>query len=348
MDRVQLFMGKDISTLKVDTKKVAEKNSTLVNIRPDEIAPNKDNPRILFDEEDLKYLRESISEMGILVPLIVYEGSDMKKKYTLLDGERRLRCARSLKLPSVPANIVDAPKRLLNILLMFNIHNVRKDWELVPTALKLEMVMRLLPSNDLTNTKIAKITGMSSIRVSECRRILRFKKKYIDLALEPNSSKRIRGEFFSQLALPLDKIVTDFPEITNEYNKEKIIDKMIEKYRDGTIVNHISDFRMLKKTLASPKKGIEKETVTSAVKEFLKSQPKKDDSGNVTEHAMTIKDIFEKTSRKVYNEEAVIKKSDELVKMLSLLDVKIARQSQALVGALDRLSASIHKTLGTM
>ena len=326
---------------------MAKINSTLTDIKSSDIAQNMDNPRVLFDETDLTYLEKSIKKFGVLVPLIVHEGSGTEQKYVLLDGERRLRCARRIGLAKVPANIIDAPGKLQNILLMFNIHNVRKDWELVPTALKLESIMRLLPETDLSNMNIAKLTGMSSVRVAECKRILSFNKKYIDLALDPAPDRRIRGEFFSQLALPL-KELENFPEITNECNKEQVTDKMIKKYRDGTIVNHISDFRMLKKILSSPKKGVGRETVVSSVKEFLKSEPKKDDSGDVTEKAMTMEELFEKTSHMVYKEEAVIKKSNELVEMLDLLDVKMTGRSQDLKNALNRLSVSIKEILDRM
>ena len=324
--------------------KMAERSSTLVHIKPADIAPNRDNPRALFDYRNLKYLSESISDVGVLVPLIVYEGGVAGKKYTLLDGERRLRCARDLKLETVPANIIDPPSKLQNILLMFNIHNVRKDWELVPTALKLEAIIRLQQKSDISNRELARLTGMSSVRVSECKRILEFDKKYLDLALEPDPRKRIRGDFFSQLALPLAQI-NNFPEIVNEYRKDQIIDRMIAKYREGTIVNPVNEFRMLKKILISAKKGVKKEIIVTSVKEFLESEPKTDDGGEVIKKAMTMKELFEMTSHVVYREEDMVKKSNELAKMLGLFDVKTASRSQNLIEALNRLSASVNKVL---
>src|SRR2546427_7162667 len=116
--------------------------SKLISVDPWKIEPNPDNPRRLFDEEDLEYLKQSIHGRGILVPLIVYKRNVRDENYVLLDGERRLRCAQALNLHHVPVNVIASPDRSENILLMFNIHNVRKDWELVPTALKLELLIR--------------------------------------------------------------------------------------------------------------------------------------------------------------------------------------------------------------
>lgn len=322
-----------------------ESRSSLIEISPSNIGPNTDNPRALFDEEDLKYLQQSIKEIGVLVPILVYKNPKPGKKYVLLDGERRLICAKRLKLPVIPANEIDAPSRLQNILLMFNIHNVRKDWELGPTALKLEVVMRLLPKGKETpSTQIAKITGMSPIRVAECKRILSFDKRYIDMTLDPDTEKRIRGDFFSQLALALEKL-DNYPEITKDYSKNKIIDLMIQKYKEGTVVNIINEFRTMRKILFSPKKGVEKKLVVNNVKEYLKSKPMKDSSGKIIKKAMTMHELFEKTSYSIYKEDEIIRKAKELEESLSKFDIKKAKNVNKLISSLEKLANRIDKLL---
>ena len=66
----------------------------VVEVPPSSIEKNRDNPRMLFDVSDMKELEESISLRGILVPLIVFRKSENKDKFVLLDGERRLKCAK--------------------------------------------------------------------------------------------------------------------------------------------------------------------------------------------------------------------------------------------------------------
>src|SRR5262245_44044661 len=106
----------------------------------EDLAPNPHNPRMLFDRVDLDVLKESIGKVGILVPLTVYRDS-RKGQLVILDGERRWRCAKELKLKSVPVNVVREPSLVQNIVTMFQIHKLRADWELMPTALKLEVLM---------------------------------------------------------------------------------------------------------------------------------------------------------------------------------------------------------------
>jgi len=113
-------------------------NKTLREIKVSEIAPNPYNPRLVFGPSELNELKNSISKVGILVPLTVYQNTkDLpKENYIILDGERRWRCATEIGLETIPANVIDEPKDITqNILFMFNIHHFRKEWALFPTAL---------------------------------------------------------------------------------------------------------------------------------------------------------------------------------------------------------------------
>ena len=306
------------------------------------IAKNEDNPRILFDEGDLEYLQKSIDKSGILVPLIVYENG--KSKYTLLDGERRLRCAKNLSMKKVPVNVIDKPNKLQNLLLMFNIHNVREDWELVPTALKLDTILKLVPqAQDMSNKELSNLTGMSNIRITECKRILTFDKKYIDLALDPEPKQRIRGDFFSQLE-PVLKKLSDYPSIMSEYPKQKIIDTMIKKYRDGTIANHIKDFRLLRTVLRTAKTDADKQAVSREFKKFLQSDRQQDESGRLGK-AMTIGDLFETSARGTYEENLILRKSNSLQDALSNLNAKKTTMKKEIGDSLRALQTQIKETL---
>lgn len=104
------------------------------------LQPNPHNPRRLFDEAPLKVLEDSIRKVGILVPLTVYRAKG-SQKFTILDGQRRWMCAQRVGLHEVPINEVREPSTVENITTMFQIHKLRKDWELMPTALKLGVLM---------------------------------------------------------------------------------------------------------------------------------------------------------------------------------------------------------------
>ena len=59
-------------------------------IPPTQLEKNPENPRLIFRQEELEALEDSIAKQGILVPLTVYEDG---RHFYLLDGERRWRCS---------------------------------------------------------------------------------------------------------------------------------------------------------------------------------------------------------------------------------------------------------------
>jgi ParB family transcriptional regulator, chromosome partitioning protein len=74
-------------------------------VSPDKIVPSVFQPRRYFDSEALLELQESIQQLGILEPLVVRESG--KDQYDLIAGERRWRCAKTLRLEKVPIVIVE-------------------------------------------------------------------------------------------------------------------------------------------------------------------------------------------------------------------------------------------------
>ena len=68
------------------------------------IEPKQDKPRTLFEEERISELADSISEHGVLSPIIVrsVEGGC----YQIIVGENRWRAAREVGLKEVPVRIV--------------------------------------------------------------------------------------------------------------------------------------------------------------------------------------------------------------------------------------------------
>src|SRR5262249_4372338 len=165
---------------------------TLKYLSVEEVIPSRNNPRLLFDPEPLRLLRESIREKGVLVPITVYplRGQD---KFGILDGERRYRCCAQLRdegiVKEIPANIVDPPSRVAGLLYMFSIHNYRQQWELMPTALSLETVINELGEND--TAKLEKLTGLSEPQIERCKKLLLFPKKFQNLSLDPDPKTRI-------------------------------------------------------------------------------------------------------------------------------------------------------------
>ena len=74
------------------------------NIPLDRITPNPEQPRMTFDEDALAELAASISEHGVLQPVLVRPTGELQH-YQLVAGERRWRAARVAGLKDIPALI---------------------------------------------------------------------------------------------------------------------------------------------------------------------------------------------------------------------------------------------------
>lgn len=137
-------------------------------IDPSRLERNPENPRLIFRLEDLAQLQDSIKNQGILVPLTVYRDGT---RYVLLDGERRWRCALKLGLAQVPVISQPKPDRLQNLMMMFAIHNQRRDWDPLPTAYKLRDLEREFEEAEGRAPNERELAELASIGRGEVRRL---------------------------------------------------------------------------------------------------------------------------------------------------------------------------------
>lgn len=210
-----------------------------------DIKPNPHNPRRLFDDEPMGVLRESIAKLGILVPLTVYQprrAEDAgKDTLVLLDGERRWRCAQVLRLATVPAIVVDEPSPEQNILTMFHIHNLREGWQLMPTALKLQTLMRSLDTT--SERKLKELTKLTIPQIRRCKILLTYQKSFRDLMLAP-PSERMKADFFIELQRIRGPAVSErFPPWV-ERGDAHCIRIVLDKY-ENKVIRAVTEFRHL-------------------------------------------------------------------------------------------------------
>ena len=101
--------GKNIKAIEQtnsDREQPAEKTAQQ-KVDPGKIVPSIFQPRRYFDRESLLELQASIQQLGILEPLVVRAATGKSDEYELIGGERRWRCAKELKLQTVPIVIVE-------------------------------------------------------------------------------------------------------------------------------------------------------------------------------------------------------------------------------------------------
>jgi hypothetical protein len=222
----------------------------LKHLEVDDIKPSSNNPRLLFDPSPLEELKKNIAEHGVLVPITVYRPKG-QSKYSILDGERRYKCVKELtdegrrgedkKAIRIPANVVEPPTMIAGLLYMFSIHNYRAQWELMPTALSLKIVMEKLGVDD--NVALNKLTGLSEPQIERCKKLLAFPERFQKLSLDLNPKTRIPSNFWIE-ALPVLDLAMEKAANVKKLGRDSATDKLVAKYR-GKKIKSVIHFRRI-------------------------------------------------------------------------------------------------------
>jgi ParB/RepB/Spo0J family partition protein len=298
------------------------------------IEPNPHNPRRLFDEDPLSVLKESIDKLGVLVPITVYPKIErkvdpIKDDFVILDGERRWRCCSSLKMRKIPAIIVEQPTDTENILVMFHIHNLREGWQLMPTALKLEVLIKKLGIK--SERKLNVITKLSVGQIRRCKVLLSYPRKLQNLMLSP-PTRRLKSDFFIELErIRRPALKEKFPEWIKR-GDSKCIQIILDKYLAG-IITAVTDFRKLAEIYRGSVRLGRIKQFHKAFDNFLKDKNKGIDSIVVPGAH------FEKETKEA------IKSAGRLESQLQSLERDALASNQELVDSLQRLIQLINKKL---
>jgi ParB/RepB/Spo0J family partition protein len=228
---------------------------------PEALEPNPHNPRMLFDKLPLASLKDSISRVGIHVPLTVFRQA-RTKRHIILDGQRRWMCAKELDLKTVPVNQVEEPSLVQNIVTMFQIHKLREDWELMPTALKLELLIK--ETKDFNNKHLAALTGLDEAVVVRCKKLLSYEKKYQEMMLDLDPDKRTKADFFIELhPVRHDRNVRRF----EWFKPVQFTDQMIAKM-EAKGLRAVTEFRVVKQHINNAVKAGRTKTISRRLKAF--------------------------------------------------------------------------------
>ncbi len=140
------------------------KGGTL-NIRISNIEPNREQPRKVFEEDALHELADSISQYGIIQPLIV---AKKDKYYEIIAGERRWRAAKIAGLKEIPVIIKDySDEMILEVSLIENIQ--RENLNAIEEALAYQ---RLIAEFSLKQDEIAEKVSKSRSAIANTLRLL--------------------------------------------------------------------------------------------------------------------------------------------------------------------------------
>jgi ParB/RepB/Spo0J family partition protein len=211
-------------------------------VDPKRIEKNKENPRLIFREDELNSLQDSIEEQGILVPLTVFEDA---RRFVILDGERRWRCALKLNLDRVPVIVQPKPDRLQNIMMMFAIHKARADWDPLPTAMKLKQLEDALTARHEQPPTEEALSAAASLSRGEVRRLRRI--------------LSIPDEFKAELMLELEK-PREKQILTVDHVLEAV--RGAESLRKREVINRKQEVALSKAIVQKFKNNLETSTVS--------------------------------------------------------------------------------------
>ena len=162
---------------------VFSERKKLVELAPDRIVPNPNQPRRDFPKEELEQLAESIRQNGLLQPIVVRRDRD---GYVLVAGERRWRACKMAGLRTIPAIVQDhSASEGAGLALIENMQ--RSDLNFFEEAAAIYALMR---DRSMTQEETARRLGMSQPALANKIRLLRLSGEEQRIILENRLTER--------------------------------------------------------------------------------------------------------------------------------------------------------------
>lgn len=193
--RKQLGRGFDSLFEKTDfaSEDLNDANESAMKIKISMIEPRADQPRKVFDQEQLQELADSIAEHGVIQPIIVVKGEN--GYYNIIAGERRWRASKLAGLTEIPAIVREyTDEQAAEIALIENLQ--REDLNPMEEALGYKSLMDKF---GLTQEKISERVGKSRSNVANMLRLLNLD---ADIQVMVQSGKISAGHARALLAIP--------------------------------------------------------------------------------------------------------------------------------------------------
>jgi ParB-like chromosome segregation protein Spo0J len=246
-------------------------------------------------------------------------------------------CELSKKRPQsrvrIPVNVVDPPTPAANMLYMFHVHNLREQWELMPTALSLRILMDELKVTD--DAKLAELTELSEPNVKRCKILLSFPIKYQQMMLEPDPARRLKANLF----IEMDPVLNLYEELSSRTRQRKtrnqLTDFFIEKYR-RSLIPSVIHFRKILQARDLLRGTARWKEVVAAMKQFVADPESK---------IKTLFDPLIAEERQVNDAAALCR---EFVATLRKLKLQHATKRTALLAALKQVKDETTKLLESL
>ena len=217
-------LGKGLDNLFSDNDLPA--GGGVTSLRLSDVEPKADQPRKDFDEEALESLAQSISQNGVLQPILVRES--FGGMYQIIAGERRWRASRLAGLTEIPAIVLDRDnKAAAQIALIENIQ--REDLNPLEEAMAFKS---LKEEYDMTQEELSEKIGKSRSAIANSLRLLDLPEAILTMVatkeLSAGHARTLLGVkdpedmiLLAQFALEQDLSVRQLEEQVKKINKKK-------------------------------------------------------------------------------------------------------------------------------
>ncbi|MDD4808063.1 MULTISPECIES: ParB/RepB/Spo0J family partition protein [Caproicibacterium] len=197
MSSKQRGLGKGLDAIFAENDTEDGDSSIMVSIN--DLEPNRSQPRRKFDEEELAGLAESITQHGILQPLLVRPLPD-QSGYQIVAGERRWRAAHMAGVRQVPVLVRElTDQQVMEMALIENLQ--RADLNPLEEA---EGYQSLMDQYEMTQEEVADSVGKSRPAVANALRLVHLPQQVQELLQQ---GRLTAGQARTLLAFPLEQQV---------------------------------------------------------------------------------------------------------------------------------------------
>ncbi len=195
---------------------IAQQDNEITNIYLEDIIPNRFQPRLVFEENNLNELANSIKQHGFIQPIVVRK---VGEKYEIIAGERRCKAAGMLGLQTIPAIVLElGDNESAEMAVVENIQ--REELNAIEKALSYK---KLLDKGYATQEQIAAKMGITQATISNTLRLLSLPQEVQEALMNRKISERHAR---SLLTLKTKESQID---ILNKIIKEKLTVKQTDE-----------------------------------------------------------------------------------------------------------------------
>lgn len=260
------FSNKDLNTNTENKTSTPPNEKNIFLIAIEWIKPNKNQPRLIFDDQALKELAQSIKAQGILQPIVVRPAGE--RVFEIIAGERRWRAAQKVGLRKIPVIIKSVSDQLSAELAL--IENIQRE-DLNPME-EAEALQNLLNHGKMTQQALADRLGKNRSSLANLLRLLN---------LHPDVRQFLRNNQLSlghaKLLLSLENLGQQKQLAQLSIKKNLSVQALARWIKKDHLLNKAKSFKNLEKTektiqLKKVEEQIQKKLGTKVQLEYANGQ----------------------------------------------------------------------------